>query len=1208
MLLGLAVPAFGAEWHQEPGYRWRALQLPATGKTGFHSAGSCEYGEYFFTNQLGEFEGAANRVLQNGSGLALGDFDGDGLPDIYLCNLNGENALYHNLGNWRFTNITVEAEVGLTNKLCRGAVFADIDGDSRLDLLVATVGGGVICFQNQGSGKFANVTPAAGTASPFGAVGMALADVDGNGTLDLYVVNNRTDDIRDRGQIHLQMVRGKLTVPPNFRNRLVVIDGQVNEYGDPDILYLNDGQGHFRWVAWTDGMFLSEKGAAITNAPLDWGLTATFRDLNNDGLPDLYVCNDYWTPDRIWLNDGKGHFKAIASTALRNSSASSMGVDFADLDRDGNVDFMVVDMLSRKPELRKRQALAQRPVASTLGVIDDRPQIMRNTLQRNRGDGTFEEIANFSGLTASEWSWCPYFLDVDLDGYEDVLIAAGYFKDVQDMDSSRKIAAIRETFTGITNEAERHKEFITARINNNRLYPDLLEPILAFRNSGDFTFQEMTSNWGTEQLGIHHALAYADLDGDGDLDLVVNNLRSAATVYRNDSLAPRVAVRLKGASGNSQAIGAKVKFLNGAVPLQSQEIVSGGRYMAGCDPMLVFATGHATGGMSIEVTWRTGHISSVQNVQVNALYEIEESAFGTSPKSNESVPPFFKEVSSFLAHTHHEEAFDDFARQPFLWKKLSQMGPGIVWTDFNEDGFEDVVIGTGKGGTIAFFQNDTKGGFTNVTALYSSSPEIRDVTGLIDIGAELLFALSNYEDGSAAGASVKSFRKMDHRWSEIVPASESASGPLAAADITGRGDWRLFVGGTVIPGRYPTPASSRIFKRQSDQWILDSENSALLRDVGLVQGALFADLDADGSPELLLACEWGPIRVFHTRGGKLDEITASLGLANQTGWWSGITVGDFDEDGRLDIVAGNWGLNSPYKANRELPLQVYFGDLYGRGSIDIIETEYSSVSQGLAPRRNRETLAYAFPWLVERFPTDRSFSEASLSEILGDRASLARHLDVTSLASTLFLNRGDHFVPMHLPRQAQFAPVASVNVGDFDGDGHEDIFLSQNFFATMAELPRLDAGRGLWLRGDGKGNFTPVSGEKSGVLVYGEQRGAALGDYDRDGRIDLLVTQNGAETRLFKNLNAKPGLRVKLSGPSWNPSGIGAAIRLDYGAGKLGPVREVHAGSGYLSQDASVSVLGTATNPQSLVVRWPGGASTTVPLEAAVREVTAKSP
>src|SRR5438445_2481892 len=480
------------------------------------------------------------------------------------------------------------------------------------------------------------MTSAAGTATRFGSVSMALGDVDGNGTLDLYVANNRTDDIRDRGEVDLRMVNGQLTVPPSLKDRLVVVNGKVLEYGEPDFLYLNDGHGHFSPVSWTNGTFLDEEGKSLTNAPLDWGLTATFRDLNGDGYPDLYVCNDYWTPDRIWLNDGRGHFRAAEKLVFRETSASSMGVDVADLTRSGKPDIFVVDMLSRDVALRKRQVFAQSPRASPIGVIDNRPQIMRNTLFHNRGDDTYAEIANYAGLAASEWSWSPLVMDVDLDGYEDVLIPTGHTKDVQDLDAQEQLRSRsrrRSEIAQISDPKARHEAFIQAKIENSRLYPPLDMPIVAFHNLGNYRFEETTADWGTELPRVHHAIAVADLDGDGDLDLIVNNLGTAAGIYRNESSAPRVAVRLKGQPPNTQGIGAKIWLYGGAAPVQSQEMICGGRYLSSDDPMRTFAAGSLTNDMWIEVTWRGGKRSGVNGVKANWIYEIDEAGAEESSKS-----------------------------------------------------------------------------------------------------------------------------------------------------------------------------------------------------------------------------------------------------------------------------------------------------------------------------------------------------------------------------------------------------------------------------------------------------------------------------------------------------------------------------------------------------------------------------------------------
>lgn len=1187
------------QWETGDGYRVARLPSPAKMKTGFTLQPPSTTG-LLFTNVLPESRIMANPNLLNGSGVALGDYDGDGLCDVYLCNLNGTNALFRNLGDWKFTNVTDSAGVACPGQTSTGAVFADLNGDTHLDLLVTSMGGPNACFLNDGHGHFTNVTAAAGLLSVLGSTSMALADIDGNGTLDLYVANyGATSLLRGGGALSYRMVNGKPVVTGRAARRIKVIDGILYELGEPDALYTNDGQGRFNSVSWTNGAFLDEKGKPLSDAPWDQGLTVLFRDFNGDGFPDLYVCNDASTPDRFWLNDGHGRFRALDPLAQRHTSYFSMCADSADVDRDGYCDFLVLDMLSRSHPRVMRQMSEMHPQPRHIGEIANQPQVRRNTLFRSRGDGTYAELAQYSGVAGSEWSWSVIFLDVDLDGWEDAIIANGFAYDMDDLDTRERIRSMGPLSIG-------------ASRRNVLMYPRLNTPNVAFRNQHDLTFREMGQEWGFDSLQVCNGMALADLDNDGDLDVVVNCLNAPALLYRNDSAAPRLGVRLKGKAPNTQGIGARIKVDGGPVT-QTQEVICGGRYVSGDDPMRVFAAGTSS-NLVVEVLWRSGKKSVVNRAQPNCIYEIDEAfAQNVPPAKPHEAVPVFEDVSNLLQHTHHEEPYDETARQPLLPRLLSQAGPGAAWFDWNGDGYEDLVIGSGRGGTLVVFTNNARGGFGRLAEPALNSPLPDDLGGIVGFTTgprmrSILAALGNYESASTNQPSVLRYDTSPAGVvsGETLPAVPSCSGPLALGDIDGDGQMDLFVGGRVLPGHYPEPASSRIYRNKAGKFELDEEANRLLQNVGLVNGAVFSDLNGDGNADLLLACDWGPIRVFLNDHGRLKEATDKLGLAKYVGWWNGVTTGDFDGDGRMDILASNWGRNTPYEHHRTRPLRLYYGDFDHNGTIDLVEAYYDTAMAKFVPERMLDPMTRGLPLLRERFQTHQTYAEAGIEDVLGEARNDAKFLEANWLENTVFLNRGDHFEPRPLPLEAQLAPAFGVCVGDLDGDGNEDVFLAQNFFAVPPDISRYDAGRGLWLKGDGKGNFTPVPGQESGIKVYGEQRGCALADYDQDGRVDLVVTQNGATTKLYRNRGARPGLRVRLKGPDANPSGLGGAMRLFFGQ-KPGPVREIHAGSGYWSQDSAVQVLGTPETPTQIWVRWPGGKTVTVDLAPTTREIEVSS-
>lgn len=607
--VSLAASSLGGEGGD--GFQWSALNVSSSGKTGFTLLAPRETG-ILWTNIISEESVAKHYNMVSGGGVAAGDYDGDGRCDLYFCNRGGENTLFRSLGNGRFEHATAASEAACVGRSSTGAAFSDINGDGLLDLLVNSFFGTNSCFLNLGHGRFTNATPNAGLISRGGATSLALGDVDGDGDLDLYVAYFGIEAIlREGGRLSFNMVNGQPVVTGRHARRLKVVAGKLVELGEQDVLYLNNGSGHFTAVNWAE-FFRDEDGKPISAAPMDFGLAVQIRDINEDGFPDIYVCNDFQTPDRAWVNDGHGRFRAMPRVALRNMSYASMGVDFADIDRDGRLDFITVDMLSREHGRRLRQLNSMPPAGRRIGAIQDREDVPRNALYWNRGDGTYAEIAWMSGVAASDWSWTPIFLDVDLDGFEDLLVSAGSLYDVMDRDAA---AASRPAQPGVADS----RKLLS-------LYPRLDNRNAAFRNGGDLTFEDVSHAWGFDSRQVSHGMALADLDGDGDLDVAINCANAAPLIYRNDSSAPRVAVRLKGLPPNTQGIGAKVKLLGGAVPMQSQEMICGGRYLSGDQAMRVFAAGNLTNEMKIEVTWRGGRRTVVSRVKGNRLYKIEEPA------------------------------------------------------------------------------------------------------------------------------------------------------------------------------------------------------------------------------------------------------------------------------------------------------------------------------------------------------------------------------------------------------------------------------------------------------------------------------------------------------------------------------------------------------------------------------------------------------
>ena len=1200
-------------WHQEAGYRWRALDVPARGRAGLRPLAASTTG-ITHRNDVDDEHAIYNRQLLTGAGVAAGDVDGDGLPDLFFASVEKPAALYRNGGAFHFSDITAASGIDTRDLPTTAAAFADVDGDRNLDLIVGTLGGPLKLWRGDGKGHFTDVTASSGLVGGYDASTMTLADVDGDGDLDLYVGTYKTRNALD---VYTPQQRAFEQVVRKFGNEFRVTDEWKKEFriedhpelggivrsqrAEPDLFFVNDGHGHFAHQPQAGPRWRDQNGKPLDHEPDYFTLASRFYDVNGDGAPDLYNCNDFEDPDLFWINDGRGNFRLTPWLALRETSNTCMSVDFGDINRDGLVDFFTADMMSPTLAQRQRQFPTHTPLPKRVGLPNDRQQWMRNMLQVSRGDGTWASVGDFAGVSGTDWTWGSAFLDVDLDGYEDLIVVNGHRWDVRDADTFERI---RNSFPRVAWNREQGE------------FPRSATRSVAFRNNGDLTFTDMSRTWGFGcEAAISQGLALADLDGDGDLDVIATRLDAAPALYRNETSAPRVAVRLAGASGNPAGIGAKISVTAPGLPIQSREVTAGGYYLSGSDPLLAFATGPDS-AVSVEVQWRSGSVSRISDARANRLYEVSEPAAAGRTPDSANLPQkaelLFEDATPLLGgHTHVDSAFDDYARQPLLPNKFSQLGPGATWTDVDGDGRVDLVVGTGRGGRAGILRN-TGSRFTARPAPLSAW----DLTTILPVpggrGTQLIAGQSNYEAATAdAALAVPSVMTLGASSSQLLPGDSASVGPMALGDVNGDGRLDLFVGARVIPTAWPLPAKSHLYLRQPDgTWAPDAANARALSALGLVSAAIFTDLDGDGKPELVVTSEWGPVRVLHNDGGTLRDVTRDWGLSGITSRWNGLSAGDFNGDGRLDLVVTSWGRNQSVHPTTDRPHVLVAGNFGGQG-MGLVLAQRDSASGKEMPLESFARIGIAVPSAKDRIPSFTAYSASTVDQVLGDKASAGVRVGATTYDHLLLINRGGRFEASALPSVAQLAPAFAPVVADFNGDGKEDLFLAQNFSPTEIETPRLDAGQGLVLLGDGNGGFRPLppvstasSPLASGIRILGDQRGAAAADYDGDGRVDLAVPQNGATTTLWHNRGAAPGVRVRVDAGPDNPLGIGAQVRAVHGS-EMGPVREIRAGSAYWSMDDPVTVLGSG-GVTAIWARLPGGRAVTVPVSAGQKAVTIK--
>lgn len=1159
-----------------------------------------------------------------GSGVCSGDFDGDGLIDLYFVAQTQPDRLFRQTSPWKFEDVTEQAGgVSGPEGSGTGASFSDIDNDGDLDLYVCSQDSADLLYVNQGDGRFREEGGARGLGDDGPGVMAAFCDYDRDGDLDLYLVRNRPPGGLGTSIITAGVFDKKDREAALLAKGIASDEAGGKKVGLPDILYRNDGNGHFTDVSVASGI----------GAYRGMGLSATWWDGNGDGWPDLYVANDFGEPDRYFLNRGDGSFEEVAAEAFPLMPWFSMGSDSADLNNDGLLDLIGTDMAGTS---HFEQKIRMGDIAYTKDFLTYTfpEQMMSNTVFLNSGVGRFFEVARITGMSSSDWTWAVRIADFDNDGKQDVFFSNGFYANARDSDQQLARQLLDEWLKAqeSLSEEERTTRFIDyleekgfpSEIYDEAARPPLAQKNLLFRNEGDLRFANVTDQWGFDEPVVSFGVTVADLDGDGDLDIVANGLDGSIRFYRNESdSGNRMIVSLQGSRSNHFGIGAKVTIETEA-GIQTRLLRASRGYLGGDHPELHFGLGDETKATRLTVEWPGGHLQEFENLPTGFRHRISEPS-GMSPPLSAAAPPrfgpdsdddtIFREVASALPDpvVHHEQYYDDFSGHLLLPYQLSQMGPGVAVGNIDGDESEEIWTGGAFGQLGQVIDRDGDGIRRLRHGWYGDSrgdAVSEDLGGLFfdadGDGDSDLYVASGGVEAPVGDDSYRDrlYLNRDGVFEKSpegsLPDLRDSSGGVTTADFDRDGDLDLFVAARLVPGGYPEGAQSRLLRNEGGARFVDatsevfSDPAAVGR--GMVTSSLWSDFDGDGWIDLLMTEDWGPVRSFRNREGRLEESTESSGIGGLWGWWNGIAGGDIDHDGDIDYVATNFGLNTKYKPTAELPVQMFYSDFDGNGKMDVVEATYSNGK--LVPVRGRSCSSLQIPGLAKSFSTYRKFAAATLSEIYQPETlenSLKR--EARHLSTTLLRNDGNGvFHPVPLPRFAQISPSFGVAIQDFEGDGHPDILMTHNFYPNQIETGPFAGGLGLYLRGDGKGGFTPVWPGESGIYVPEDARSLVIADFSGDRWPDVVVGINDGPLKFFENRGVRGGagmLRLRLEGPAGNPEAIGA--RLMVTTNRRRQAFEVSAGGSYLGQSSPDLFVGLASGEavDRIEVRWPDGSSST---------------
>lgn len=1054
--------------------------------------------------------------MYNGAGVAIGDVNNDGLPDIFFTANQLPCKLYLNKGNLRFTDITASAGVAGKEVWKTGTCMADVNGDGLLDIYVCYSGNGDAAsrgnqlFINKGLKdglpRFEEEARTYGLEAPGANSTQAVFfDYDRDGDLDMFLLDHATTYYSPFFNTYkLRHLRH-----PYFSN----------------YLFRNDN-GHF-----TDVSVI----AGIPGGGNVFGLGVVASDINNDGWPDLYMTNDYEEQDFLLLNNHDGTFTEAAKRSLKHISKNGMGCDVADYNNDGLMDIFVPDML---PEDNQRQKLLRGPDEyDKYNLLVDSGyfhQNMRNTLQLNQGIDSagvpqFSEIGQLAGVSNTDWSWSPLFADFDNDGFKDLFVTNGYWRDYTNMDFlAFDVARFRELYGQNAPWWQLVAKIPQTKVSN-----------YAFRNTGTVSFANVTDKWGLSTLNVSQGAAYADLDNDGDLDLVVNNTGENASVYRNNnpSHAHFLTIRLKGKQGNGFAVGSRIRVEGSSGVQQYLEQQPERGYLSCMEPVLHVGLGTDSLVTSLVVRWPAGGYSQLKNIPANTSVTVDESTAAIEPVGQEVVQreTVFRDVSasSGIGFIQKENDYVDYKRELLLPWELSKQGPKMAKADVNADGLEDLFIGAPAGEAACLYLQTPEGRFKKAvsqpwaadSAYEDVQPVFFDMDG--DGDADLYVVSGGNENQKERlmqdRVYINDGKGKFTRAENALPPMIASKSCAAVADYDGDGRPDIFVGGRVVPGRYGVTPQSYLLRNETSGGKIKfvdviATAAPSLQFTGMVTAAVWTFVSQHRLPGLLVAGEWMPVKLFVNEKGRLEDRSAGFGLDGTNGLWTCIIPGDLDNDGDEDFLVGNLAPNTQFKASTDQPMTLCFNDLFGAGAPEPVLCYYI---QGTSyPYPSRDELAAALPLMKKKFIRYHDYANARFDDIFsaGDQKSMQK-LSVTHLKNAWLENTGKGKLVLHdLPVAAQFSAIQGAVIRDFDGDGKNEIFCAGNFYPFRVQLGREDAGKGLLLKWDPRGGVLSKGYASTGVWVDGDVRDMLLLRSGGNG-VRIVVSKNSAGVQVLQPSN-----------------------------------------------------------------------------------------